>query len=274
MAEGYQEFTPAPALSPYVDRLWVRSTAARPADRPLRILPDGCIDVVVTLGPSRNGFVVGAMTRALLYQVMAPADMLGVRFRPGGALPFLGVPAQELTDTMLQSDEPAFRWLAREQVFESTRLRDALGMLERSLLRRLRVIGPPDPLVAYVVARLSGPGAPPVATLASHVSWSRQHLGRVFRHHVGLSPKEFARIARLQRAIGCLQRSPATSLGQAAAALGYFDQAHMSRDFRELAGLTPGEAASAASSIRPIQSLFPPIFSPDDNTDRYAEVGS
>jgi AraC-like DNA-binding protein len=186
--------------------------------------------------------------------------MVGVRFRPGGALPFFRVPAQELTDAMLESDEPAFRWLAPEQVFECTRVRDALGVLERSLLRRLQVIGPPDRVVAHAVATLSGPGAPPVATLASSVSWSRQHLGRVFRHHVGLSPKQFVRIARLQRAIGRLQRAPAADLAQAAAALGYFDQAHMSRDFRELAGLTPGETASAGSSIRPIRSLFPPIF--------------
>jgi AraC-like DNA-binding protein len=74
--------------------------------------------------------------------------------------------------------------------------------------------------------------------------------------HVGVSPKQIARVARLQRAVDELQRGRGVNLADAAVRLGYFDQAHMALDFRDLASVTPLIARASASSIFPIRSLF------------------
>jgi transcriptional regulator GlxA family with amidase domain len=71
-----------------------------------------------------------------------------------------------------------------------------------------------------------------------------------------VSPKQFARTARLHRTVDLLQRGASSGLADAALRAGYFDQAHMSRDFHDLAGVTPRMAAAAVGSIRPILSIF------------------
>jgi len=127
--------------------------------------------------------------------------------------------------------------------------------LEHELLRRLGGVADPDPVVAAAVRALSREEPPSVVALAGHVGWSRQHLRRMFRAHVGVGPMTFARIARLHRAIRRLQQGRAESLAGAAAALGYFDEAHMARDFRELAGTSAGAARGRGGSIFPIPAL-------------------
>ena len=112
-----------------------------------------------------------------------------------------------------------------------------------------------------------GAAPPSIEELSCDLGWSRQHLARRFRAEVGVGPKQLARVARLQRAVDHLQRVPdrahaaPLSLAGAAADLGYFDQAHMARDFRELAGLAPRDIRAARGSIFPIRSLITPAGS-------------
>jgi AraC-like DNA-binding protein len=250
----YRERAPHPALRPFVDRFWVSVTDAAPPRR--RILPDGCIDVLVDLARGWRVRAVGTMTRAALFDPRAPVRIAAVRFRPGGAVPFLGVAARELTDRTIACDEIGARWLASAPWGEAAGPAAAVDSLERLLLGRLASLPSPDPLVAHAVAALFGPAPPSIEALGRETGWSRQHLARAFRFHVGLGPKQLARVARLQRALADLQRGTGHGLADAALRLGYFDQAHMARDFRALADLTPAEARAAAGSIFPIRSLL------------------
>jgi len=79
----------------------------------------------------------------------------------------------------------------------------------------------------------------PVEELARTIGWTRQHFARRFAAEYGLSPKLAARVVRFDRAQRML-RTPFLSTAQVAAACGYFDQAHLTRDFVELAGCPPG----------------------------------
>jgi AraC-like DNA-binding protein len=84
-------------------------------------------------------------------------------------------------------------------------------------------------------------GAAAVADIAADVGWSRQHLARRFHDEFGLSPKLAGRVVRFERACRMLQTTPSfVSIAQVAAACGYYDQAHLTRDFVELAGCPPG----------------------------------
>ena len=92
--------------------------------------------------------------------------------------------------------------------------------------------------------------------MEEEVGWIRQRLTRVLLDEVGLSAKQLLCVGRLQRAVDQLQRRPGDSLAQAAVGLGYFDQAHMCRDFRELVGLSPAAVRAAPLTIFPIRSLL------------------
>src|ERR1700737_5137537 len=106
--------------------------------------------------------------RPLVFEPGSPMRMLAARFRPGGALPFLGVAADELTDLVADSTEVGIRWLARSERLERARFADA-GALERALLERLEAIAMPDPVVSHAVSVMSGAAPPSVATLAREI---------------------------------------------------------------------------------------------------------
>jgi AraC-like DNA-binding protein len=79
-----------------------------------------------------------------------------------------------------------------------------------------------------------------VGALASELGWSRKRLAARFREEVGLPPKSLARVLRFRRAVRLLERDD-RSLAELALDCGYFDQAHLNRDFRSFAGSTPTE---------------------------------
>jgi transcriptional regulator GlxA family with amidase domain len=88
-------------------------------------------------------------------------------------------------------------------------------------------------------------GAVPVAELVRATGWSRRHLGARFREHVGLAPKAFGRVLRFRHAARELVRSDGRSLAEIALDCGYYDQAHLNRDFREFSGRSPTELMAA-----------------------------
>jgi AraC-like DNA-binding protein len=251
---SYRELLPHPSLRPFVDRFWISSLPA--GAPPRRILPDGCIDVLIDLARGGRALAVGTMTRASVFAPRAPVRIAAVRFRPGGAVPFLRVPAEELTDRTLPCADIGARWLAHPSWSEATEPEAAVDSLQRLLLDRLASRDRRQPVVARAVAALFSREPPSIEALSRDVGWSRQHLARAFRVHVGVSPKQLARVARLQRAVASLQGGAGHGLADLALGLGYFDQAHMTRDFRALAAVTPIEAGANSSSIFPIRSLF------------------
>jgi AraC-like DNA-binding protein len=257
---AYREILPHPALRRFVDRFWILTAAAGAGPR--RILPDGCIDVIVDVDPDSDGFgqatAVGTMTRAMLFHPRTRVCSAAVRFRPGGATPFLRLSADQLTDQVLDAGEAGARWIAAGAGDAPKGPLAAVATLERHLLARLHAIAEPDRAIAHAISRLFAAVPPPIAELGREIGWSRQHLARRFRAEIGVGPKQLARVARLQRAVDQLQRGTGGDLTLAGAAvdLGYFDQAHMARDFRELAGVTPRDVRDTRGSIFPIRSLF------------------
>jgi transcriptional regulator GlxA family with amidase domain len=80
--------------------------------------------------------------------------------------------------------------------------------------------------------------------VARDIGWSRKHFGRRFRAAIGFSPDRFRRLARFERFTAALSRAPDDSLAGLATQIGYVDQAHLARDVRDFAAMTPGELRS------------------------------
>jgi AraC-like DNA-binding protein len=259
----YTEIAPPADLAPYVDRLWLRTTRA---PTPIhRVLPDGCVDVIVDVGRGAAD-VVGAMTRAIEVPG-APTELIAVRFKPGTAATLTGCGLAELTDASVGVAELGLPGALADQVAGAApgpgapRLPARIPLSALSHARLSALVGwlrhrladapPPDPRIAQAVALLST-GEARVDDVADLVGVTRQHLARGFRREVGITPKQLARIARMQRAAAALRRGG--DLARLAAELGYFDQSHLSRELRELAGVTP--AALAAERPIALSHLF------------------
>lgn len=248
------EVRPPRALAPIVEVLW-RHAGAEGGAR--RVLPDGCADVLVDRGAGR-AFVVGPMTRPFVVPA-GHADFVGVRFQPGAAHALLGVPLDELLDAHADLGDvwaDASEVLGR--VLEAPTPAAAVEALAGQLERRLGRATPPDPRVAGAVeaVALAREGTS-VEGLAAEAGLTRQHLARLFRCHVGLAPRTFARVMRLRRALSLLERG--APLARLALDAGYYDQAHLANEVRALTGLTPRELAASGNDPRDVPNLQDPL---------------
>lgn len=209
--------------------LW---TSANPGGtRTGRVLPDGCVDL---LWSSRAGLRVAGPDRTAFLSVSAPGERwVGLRLPPGVGPAVLGVPADELRDTRVPL---AALWGDRAVAELAERAAaDPASTLTALAARRLRAAGGPDPLGARVAAAAAA--GVPVGAIAAEVGLDPRALLRRSRALFGYGPKTLARILRMRRALS-LARS-GTPLAEVAAACGYADQPHLTRDVRDLAGVPP-----------------------------------
>ena len=240
----YVEHAPPPALREYVECFWTRG--GPPPNTTQSILPDGCIDIVLTYSSADSGespsatLAVGTMTRPLTVEAHEGAAFVGARFWPGRALPFLGVPAAAITDLRVDVGD---LWPRRGESLAKIR-QNELGVwrsaFERVLLRRLESARPIDVTVdAALGAILRAGGNLSIASLAPTLGITRQHLARAFALHVGVPPKMFARVTRVRRVLA--KARVATRVDWTALALdaGFYDQAHLSGEIREITGRSP-----------------------------------
>lgn len=218
-------------------------------------LPSGALTLVVSFrepvhisGDFREGsndsywgLVGGLHTSPALINHSGNQHGVQLAITPAGAVELLGVPASELSQSVVHL----------EQVIPSgTQLIDRLSeadcwpqrwqVLDRFFLQRIqgRFRWPDELQHAWNLMQLHE-GTVGVAEMADAVGWSRRHLGQQFRRHTGLPPKAMARVFRFQRAQRLLRSPSQPSLASVAAACGYSDQAHMTREWRQFAGTTP-----------------------------------
>jgi AraC-like DNA-binding protein len=238
----YRTIPPPPALRPFVECLWVHAVDdPAPGEDDGRILPDGRMDLVWVRG--LGALVAGPQSQATARPQGAPFLAVGARFHPGAAPGLLRLPASELLDehVPLAAADAALARRIEAAVERAGDDRTALAALSRELLRCLDAAAEPDPEVRAAVRLLARPRAS-VADVARRVHLSERQLERRFTEAVGYGPKTLERVLRFQRAVTALG-SPGTDgdLAGAAAAAGYADQSHLSRETRRLAGLSPGQ---------------------------------
>jgi AraC-like DNA-binding protein len=225
-------------MGSFVECLWIHSIDAADPGEDRRILPDGRMDLVWI--PERGTLVAGPQSRHTNRPVASPLLAVGARFRPGVAPQLLRVPARELVDAHVPLDAVRAPLAGRLDA-RIAAARDPLAALRDELVTALADLEEPDPVVraaADLLARGAG-----VAEVADRVYVSERQLQRRFAELVGYGPKAFQRIARFQRAVRQLGRDGG-GLARAATSAGYADQAHLTRESRRLAGLSPRELVS------------------------------
>ena len=169
---------------------------------------------------------------------------IGIELTPLGSRALLGLPASEIWDLSLEFADvvgPVGNELwARLQ--EAEGWEERFTVCDEVLLRLARPAGVAHELQFSWESLIATQGRISVGDLASKIGYSRRHLTRLFRSEFGLTPKLAARVVRFEHAQRKLKSLPnAVPMAEVAASCGYYDQAHLYRDFADLGGCTPTE---------------------------------
>ena len=224
-----------------------------------RQMPSGLAPLIINIGAPLEGAPAHRESELRPYQAFVAglhdsyattrmdAQMTGVQvdFSPLGMHLFLGgMPMHELANEMVELDEvlgAEGRDLV-ERLQETVDWEPRFELIEAFLESRLTAAPAPAEDVAYAWERLQATaGCLAIGTLAGEMGYSRKQLIARFRTHIGLPPKLAARVLRFRHAIELLDASEGANWSDIAFDAGYYDQAHLIRDFAQFAGSTPTE---------------------------------
>src|SRR5689334_1365615 len=251
----YREFKPDGSMARSIKCYWILEDPS-PSAEAQRIVPDGRPELIFNLGQpfeslvngqwrrQPQSFIAGQITRPILLRSSGPAKVLGIRFHPHGAHHILGLPLHELTDSVVALDDVSVRLHQRLQSLgEPETPGDHLATLDHAI-NELSQSDRDDKLLSAAIAKFerSG-GSVDVARVADQLGLSSRQLQRRFHDAVGISPKLFSRMQRFQRVFQAMEaqtmESERLDWVNTAMDCGYYDQAHLIRDFREFSGKAP-----------------------------------
>lgn len=212
--------------------LWQRDPAPLPATG--IIIPDGCMDLI---WDGLRLFVAGPDTRARWHTSRPNASYVGLRFTRGMGPSLLGTSADEVADQSPSLDD---LWPCADARILSDQVAAAgEEALERWLTDRAARCEPPE--LGAAVFRLAADRTP-VTAMADRLGYSTRQLHRRCLPLFGYGPQHLTRVLRLGQALAAARAG--LPLAQAAVTAGFADQAHLSRDVRDLTGATPTELLS------------------------------
>jgi AraC-like DNA-binding protein len=215
---------------------WVECSWCIQDDQPVAgyaVPPDGCLDIVYSLADGLRA--IGTMTSEQRFDFAAGSRTLGVRFRPGMAGAFLRIAPVELTDAAVPL---ADLWGGAARELEA-RLSEAVSP-EELLLGQLRAPwGEPNAVERAIAAITAANGNVDLEYIARHANLSPRQFRRRCLEESGLTPKHLCRVLRFRHARRIAASALRPQWSGIAADAGYFDQAHLIRDFREFTGRTP-----------------------------------
>lgn len=252
----YQLAFPAPALAPFIESYWfVFKADAAPVELSVDVFVDLRADLVFNFGAPYTRAVHGERRvrvrasnldaqriRPIRIEQRGDVRISGVRFKSAGLSPFVTKRVDAWSDRVVPLAEVFGKdGLALEAALDASggdrgaqaRLFDAF------FLERLALTPPKRTLHELKAAIEAEGGLERMDELCARTGVSSRQLDRLFRSHLGFSPKTFARVVRFQQGLTRLMRAPGCTLAQVAAECGYYDQPHFVREFKAFSGTTP-----------------------------------
>jgi AraC-like DNA-binding protein len=249
---GFQLIPPSRPLSPYVRSYWHFQCETRllaPQDEYMH--PLGRFGIGFNFGDPllldsqplvEPVFLDGTNTISRKMSFLGQVELFGVSFHEGSAFSILGIPLIELQNSTSLLDvlnrTDLLNLYARLREAKSLPLR--IHWLEDWLLSRLSNGKDLDKLVLASLGRLqTGKGQLSIPQLSDQFSISQRQLERLYQNHVGVSPKQYARLLKVEAARLALRKMNKNSSVDLALELGFYDQPHFIREFSSVIGLTP-----------------------------------
>lgn len=265
----YRKFLPSPGLEGLVHRFWtLEGPAPTGAAEFERAMPDGRPELIFNLGAAferrlprgverqPGALLVGPTTRPLMVRPTGPVNLVGVRLVPGRWPAMLGLRGDEVLDQAPALADAAPRWGGDllEPLAEAGTPAARVALLERRLRQLASDEGRgdrrADPRIrAAVELTYGGRGRLTVRRVAELTGMSQRQLARLFRRGTGMGPRLLRGVVRFQQVLGEIERPGPVRWAALAARHGYYDQAHLCRDFRRFGGLSPARYLAAVREV-------------------------
>jgi AraC-like DNA-binding protein len=242
----YKEYQPGDHLKKYIDTYWLMETDSiyRPAAR--RFFVDCTTEILINVGASTpylnsvtplypgNVYIGGTITRPNEVFSLPNSCFVGIRFKPGGISVFYNLPYNELVDRVIEfHDKPLISIIDSDELLPER--------LDRFFYSRIKDNHFAGGRIAEIIANYKGMIS--VDWIAKNFNVSTRTLERIFNRSIGIPPKELINIMRFvnvrKRIIQ--QGNTNESLLQIAYDAGYYDHAHLTREFKKYSGLNPSE---------------------------------
>ncbi|HEY0818803.1 MAG TPA: helix-turn-helix transcriptional regulator [Rhizobacter sp.] len=245
-------FTPHAVLQPFVGSI-LRYRESLAAGEELRehVVPDGSLRLVINLGdapgsddgPGLAAGVIGASAAPVQVTLRGRMHAYSVTLKPGASLALFGMPAGDFSGTQVSVEDlwGADGTALRERMADARSEPARVHILQSTLAQRLRTPAAPAGPAQHAM-RLMAAGALPLREVAARLGLSERRLQQLFQSDVGLPPRTWRRLLRLQ---ACLRRlrdhQGPPRWAELASDCGFYDQAHLANEFQALCGMTPGE---------------------------------
>jgi len=251
---SYRELRPHRPLDRFIRCFWfLRGDAAELHGEPQKILPDGCMEIVIHLGaPFRRvrgavgqtqagAFLVGQLTECFLVEQRGFVHVMGVRFTPPGAAAFLPFDLSEIQDEEVTVEE---LWGSRgrslqDAVSNAISDEERVRVVEKFMLGRFPGCAFDERLEEAVRLIQRQEAGTTVAGISKRVGMCERQLERQFLRRIGMSPKALLRTVRFQNLLQLASSGAATDWAALAFDCGFSDQAHLIREFKRFSGEPP-----------------------------------
>lgn len=240
MGRQYSEYPPPVRLRDHIDCFW---SAHSDTGCTLRILPDGCMDIVASHLPQPCIRVVGTMTRHRVSALAPEGWRYGVRFRPAILPRLLKIDARVFVDASVEAQGEMRKRFASAETF---------GGFIRAVEDWLAAPPGLEPLQQAIGWAWSQERMLTVPEIANHAGLSERQFRRVALGLLGISPKQLTRVARFRRALREGRLHQERTWADIAADCDYYDQSHLIRDFSAFAGVAPDRFFQDTSLLSPL----------------------
>lgn len=255
---NYQTFPPHPDLQALISCYWTLEVAAADDVQRQRIVPDGCIEMAFVLGDDIKRYtstdefilqpramVIGQTIEPFYIEPTGYVNTFAVRFYPYGFANFVTTPLKDLankeTPIQLLFGEKSANEL-EQKIGKAIDSSQRIAIIEDFLLRKLNAKTTIDKIVKTTIdALLATNGSAPINHILKTDLSKRRQLERKFSKQIGISPKQLAKVIRLQSALKMLLNKSTENLSKIAYQNEYYDQAHFIKDFKEFTGTSPKE---------------------------------
>ena len=250
---------PVIPLSQFIDYFFYY-TGFNPEHSIDRFLPDGEVQIIFDLTDypkyiydnhtlketqsCQNVWFSGFRTEPITIPSGKESEMLIIQFKKGKAFPFLSEPMQQLTNYVVDAELVLKTDILniRESLIEAKTPEQKFLLLESKMLKCYLNRLLENPFVDFSVSKiLSLPNQCSIREISDKAGYSQKHIIKLFKEHVGVTPKEFLKVIRFQKAIQQIEQQNSVDWSAIAFDCGFYDQSHFISDFKLFSGFTPTE---------------------------------
>jgi AraC-like DNA-binding protein len=237
---GFQRILPRSELSFWVDSFWfAKSSLAKEYHE--KLYPDGGSSLLFQFsGTKQQGVWFNSQQQLHQISFNGEVDIVGVRFKPGGAYALLGLPVIELTSTLSANDLNLKGVNSLFEQLEYSTIDKRIQLIESWLMQCKSLQQANNEAVQRLTEKLIKLEAN-VSDISKEVGFGRRRVERFFREQIGIAPNQLKMLLRVKKARYLIKQNPTQIMANVAYLSGYFDQAHFSHQFKRVTGFTPGE---------------------------------